>query len=45
MGKREGKTPGGGFPGIVELLKEGAIERLGKSTHETNVFVETGQFF
>lgn len=22
MGKKEGKIPGGGFPGIVELLKE-----------------------
>lgn len=31
-GKREGKTPGGQFPGIVELLNTGAIEKPRKST-------------
>lgn len=40
MGKRKGKIPGGG---TMELLEEGAIERPGKSTHETNILLETGQ--
>lgn len=31
-GKREGKIPRGQFPGIVELLNKGAIEKPGKST-------------
>lgn len=38
MGKRKGKIPG---EGITELVEEGAIERPGKSTHETNGFLET----
>lgn len=45
MGKKEEKIPGGGFPGIEELLKErGYREAREKSTEEINVFLETGQF-
>lgn len=42
-GKREGKIPGGWLPGIVELLKKGAIERQGKA-HVTNICLKNGQF-
>lgn len=38
-----GKSQEENFPGIVELLKEQATERLGKSTQETDIFLETRQ--